>query len=379
MLSLKLGKQGSPHADMETIDARTASALTVFRKSVMLIMTYRRGNRALSLRHTLPENFQMKLPIIAALPLLVCALPAGSFAQAYPSKAIEFVVPGNPGAGSDVFARLIADLMRKDKLVSQTITINNKGGGGGAIAASYAAQKRGDPYVVVSFPTGMMLTAALRSGLDIGLEKFYPLALLGFDLNCLMVNVDSPYKSVQELVAAAKAQPKTINVSIGSAGSSSHMFVYMLQKLTSARFNVVIMKSGTEAVTAVLGGHVHWGAGQLSDAMPHVETGKMRILAVAAQQRLAPLAAIPTMKEQGFDMHVAAGRAFAAPAGIPKDAAAYLDALFEKVYKTAGWQDYMARNLMEPVYMNSASYGRYLAARQPEFTQFITEMGLGGK
>ena len=321
----------------------------------------------------------MKRATVIALSLLGYALPAATFAQAFPSKAIELVVPGAPGAGSDVFARVIADLMRKEKLVTQTITINNKAGGGGAVGAAYAAQKRGDPYVVVSFPTGMMLTAAQRSGLDIGLDKFQPLALLGFDLNCLMVNADSPYKSVQELVAAAKAQPKSINVSIGSAGSSSHMFVYKLQKLTGVRFNVVVMKSGAESVTAVLGGHVHWSTGQLSDAIPHVETGKMRILAVAAQQRLAPLAAIPTMKEQGFDMHIVAGRAFAAPAGIPRDAVAYFDAVFEKVYKSAGWQEYMTRNLLEPVFMNSASYGRYLAARQPEFTQFITEIGLGGK
>jgi len=225
----------------------------------------------------------------------------------------------------------------------------------------------------------MMLTSALRSGLDIGLEKFHPLALLGFDINCLMVNADSPYKSVRELVDAARAQPKTINVSIGSTGSTSHMFVYTLEKLTGARFNVVVMKSGAEAVTAVLGGHVHWNTGQLSDAMPHVEAGKMRILAVASQQRLAPIAAIPTMKEQGLDMHVAAGRSFAAPAAIPKDAAAFLEGVFEKVYKSSTWQDYMARNLMEPVYMNGADYGRYLAARQPEFARFITELGLVGK
>lgn len=321
----------------------------------------------------------MKRDQISAALMLACVTPCGALAQAFPAKPIEFVVPGNPGAGSDIFARLIADIVRKEKLLAQPIVITNKGGGGGAIAAVYAAQKRGDPYTVVSFPTGMMLTAPLRSGLDIGLEKFYPLALLGFDINCLMVNVDSPYKSVRELVDAAKAQPKTINVAIGSTGSTSHLFVYTLERLTGARFNVVVMKSGTEAVTALLGGHVHWSTGQLSDAMPHVEAGKMRILAVASQQRLAPLGAIPTMKEQGLDMHVAAGRSFAAPAAIPKDAAAFLESLFERVYKSTGWKDYMARNLMEPVYMNGAEYGRYLASRQPEFTQFITEMGLAGK
>ena len=210
-------------------------------------------------------------------------------------------------------------------------------------------------------------------------DEQIPLALLGFDINCMMVNAESPYKSARELVEAASAQPKTINVSIGSAGSSSHMFVYTLQKLSGARFNVVIMKSGTEAVTAVLGGHVHWSTGQLSDAMPHVEAGRMRILAVASLQRLAPLAAIPTLKEQGLDMHVAAGRSFAAPAAIPKEAAAFLESLFERVYKSTTWQDYMARNLMEPIFLKSSEYGRYLAVRQPEFTQFITDMGLAAK
>jgi putative tricarboxylic transport membrane protein len=309
----------------------------------------------------------------------IAQFPSTGSGQGFPSKPIELVVPGNPGAGSDIFARVIADLIRKEKLLTQPVVITNKAGGGGAVAAFYAAQKRGDPYTVVSFPTGMMLTAPLRSGLDIGLDKFHPLALLGFDINCLMVNADSPYKSVRELVDAAKAKPRTINVSVGSAGSTSHMFVYTLERLTGARFNVVIMKSGTEAVTAVLGGHVHWSTGQLTDAMPHVAAGKMRLLGVASLQRLATLAEVPTMKEQGVDMHVAAGRSFAAPAGIPDQAAAFLENVFEKVYRSADWQDYMARNLMEPVYMNGTEYGRYLAARQPEFARFIADLGLAGK
>lgn len=321
----------------------------------------------------------MKSYSLRAICAAAVLVSGGAPAQPFPAKPIEFVVPGNPGAGSDVFARLVADLMRKEKIVSQTIVINNKAGGGGAIAAVYAAQKRGDPYVVVSFPTGMMLTSAQRSGLDIGLDKFHPIALLGFDINCIMVNADSPFKTVRELVEAAKAKPKTINVSIGSTGSGSHMFVYTLERLSGARFNVIVMKSGAEAVTAALGGHVHWSTGQISDAMPHVEAGKMRILAVASEKRIPQLPAIPTMKEQGFDMHVAAGRGFSTPAAIPADASRFLETAFERVYKSAGWQDYMARNFMEPVYMNGAEYGRYLAQRQPEFTRFIADAGLAGK
>jgi putative tricarboxylic transport membrane protein len=157
------------------------------------------------------------------------------------------------------------------------------------------------------------------------------------------------------------------------------MFVYTLERLTGARFNTVVMKSGAEALTAAMGGHVQWNTGQLSDAMPHVQAGKMRLLAVASNQRIAQIKDVPTMKEQGLDMHVAAGRGFSAPAGIPADAAAFLENVFANVYKSAGWQEYMARNLMEPTYMNGADYGRYLAARQPEFTRFIADVGLAGK
>lgn len=318
----------------------------------------------------------MSKQFVGSICLAASMVSCGAIAQSFPEKQIEFVVPGNAGAGSDIFARVVVDIIRKEKLVTQPIVINNRAGGGGAIASAYVAKKRGDPYTVLAFPTGMMLTAPLRSGLDIGIERFKPLAMLGFDINCLMVNADSPYKTVHELVAAAKAQPKTVNVSIGSAGSTSHYFVHTLEKRTGARFNVVIMKSGSEAVTALLGGHVHWTSGQLSDAMPHVEAGRMRVLAVASQRRLAPLSGIPTLTELGIDMHIVVGRSFAAPADIPGDAAGYLESLFARVYKSAAWQDYMQRNLMEQVYMNSAEYTSYLLARRTEFTEFMTEMGL---
>src|SRR5687767_14626903 len=178
---------------------------------------------------------------VGSICLAASMVSCGAIAQSFPEKQIELVVPAAAGAGSDIFARVVVDIIRKEKLVAQPIVINNRAGGGGAIGAVYVAKKRGDPYTIASFPTGMMLTAPLRSGLDIGIERFKPLAMLGFDINCLMVNADSPYKTVNELVAAAKAQPKTINVAIGSAGSTTHYFVYVLEKLTGARFNVVIM------------------------------------------------------------------------------------------------------------------------------------------
>jgi putative tricarboxylic transport membrane protein len=113
--------------------------------------------------------------------------------------------------------------------------------------------------------------------------------------------------------------------------------------------------------------------------MPHVEMKKLRLLGVPAQRRLSGLPDVPILKEQGYDMHYGAFRGFAAPAGIPRDAATVLEDVFAKVHKSAAWRDYMARNMYEDLYMNGAEFAQYLAARQGEMNKFLTEMGLALK
>jgi putative tricarboxylic transport membrane protein len=139
------------------------------------------------------------------------------------------------------------------------------------------------------------------------------------------------------------------------------------------------MKSGAEAVTTMMGGHVHATAEQLAEMTQYIEANKVRILGVAAQKRIGSLPNVPSIKEQGFDLHVGAGRGFMMPAGVPKDAAATLEGAFARVYKSAGWQDYMRRNYYEEVYMNGAELGRHMTEIRPSMEQFIKELGLANK
>jgi len=307
---------------------------------------------------------------------LACAGYAS--AQAYPTRPVELVVHTAAGGGGDIFARTVAEIIAKEKLLPQSLVVSNKGGGGGAIAFNYVAGKRGDPYILLAVPSTVLLTAPLRSGLDIGLDKFTPLASLGLDLNAVTVRADAPYATMADFVEAAKREPNTLVIAFGSIGGTAHYLAYQIEKVTGARFRTVSMK-GAQAVLSVLGGHVHATTENLSEVMAHVEGKKMRVIGVPSAQRLAAAPLLPTLREQGFDIRSGVRRGFAAPAGIPKEAAAVLEAMLEKAHQSAEWKEYAARNLLENTYLNGAAFARYLAERQPEMAQFMRDAGLAGK
>ena len=314
----------------------------------------------------------LQLLTAAACSLLAAA---SAFAQGYPTRHIELVAPTGAGGGSDLVARPVADIVARDKLLPQQIIVQNRAGGGGAVGQTYVAGKRGDPYIFMQAAIGL-ITVPLRTGLDAGVDKFTPLGAIGLDLNSIAVAEGSPYRTLKDLLDAARAKPKTISVGITFPGGSAHGLMHKLQKAAGVQFNLVSFKSGTESVTAVMGGHIQATAENLGEVMGQVETKKLRLLGVPALNRLAGLPNVPTLKEQGYDIHAGGLRGFVAPAGIPRDAAKVLEDTLAKVHKSAGWREYMTRNMYEDVYMNAADMSKWLASQQTEMTQFLTEMGL---
>ncbi len=306
---------------------------------------------------------------------LACLIAAPVAAQSYPVRPIELVSPTNAGGGSDLVARTVGDIIAREKLLPQAIVIQNRAGGGGAVGQTYAAAKRGDPYVILLAGTSL-ITVPLRTGLDVGIDKFQALGVIGLDLNSLAVREDSPFRTVKDLVTAARARPKSINIAITFPGGSAHQLLYRLEQLTGVKFNTVSFKSGTDAATAVLGGHVHATAENLGEVMPFVEGKKLHLLGVPALRRPVGLPDVPTLKEQGFDVHAGGFRGFVAPAGIPREVIALWDATLAKVHASAGWKEYMRRNMYEDVYMNADEMTRWLVSEQAETARFLTDMGL---
>jgi putative tricarboxylic transport membrane protein len=321
---------------------------------------------------------QSHLPLLALAFSLVTAGLTPCFAQSYPTRTIELVSATGAGGGSDLVARMVAEVIAKEKLLPQQVIVQNRPGGGGAVGQTYVAAKRGDPYIFMQAATNIV-SVPIRTGLDVGPDKFTPLGAIGFDLNSLAVAADSPYRTLKDFIAAARDKPNTISVGITSPGGNAHYLMHRLEKLTGARFNKVSFKSGAESVTAVMGGHIQATAENLGEVLGQVELKKLRLLGVPSAKRVANLPNVPTMKEQGFDIHAGGLRGFVAPAAIPRNAAKVLEDTLAKVHKSAAWKDYMTRNSYEDVYMNAEEFARWLSDQKVELTQYLGEMGLALK
>jgi putative tricarboxylic transport membrane protein len=297
-------------------------------------------------------------------------------AQPFPTKPIEFVVHTSPGGGTDVFARAVGEMLNREKLITQPILVVNRVGGGGAIAFTHIKSKRGDPYNVLTVATGSLLSAAARTELGLGLEHYTLLAFFAMDPQVISVAVDSKFKTFRELIDAGRREPNTMTMSVTTALGVSRHLLYLLDKETGAKFKHVAFKSGADAVTAVAGGHVQFTAENLSEMFGHIEAKKMRVLAVTGEKRLSAVPDAPTLLELGFpSMVLGTGRGFAMPAGVPKEAAAAMEATLRKFHQTQAWKDFAARNMYEDKYLGSAEFTEYMQKRTGELREFLLAVG----
>ena len=317
--------------------------------------------------------------LAAALGAAALACAASVAAQTYPSRAVEFIVHVNPGGGTDVFARLVTEIMTRDKLVTQPLVVQSRVGGAGVVAFTYVKGKRGDPHTVLTIATGSFLTAASRPDLDLGLEHFTPLAFFARDPQGIIVNADSKYRTFKDLIDDAKGRPGDIVCAVTSATGTGRQTLWKLEKETGSRFKFVTFKAGSEAILSVLGGHVPFTTENVSEAWAHIEAKKMRVLAVTTEQRMPALPDVPTLTELGYKVQIGTGRGFVMPAGVPKDAAAAMEALLEKVHKSARWQEYAVNNLYENRWMGSTEFTRYLIEQRAAQKEFVDSLGLGKK
>jgi putative tricarboxylic transport membrane protein len=308
--------------------------------------------------------------------LLLASISGAAFAQAFPSKPLEFVVHTSAGGGTDIFGRVVAEIIAREKLLNQPINVINRAGGGGAIAYTYTKSKRGDPHTVAVVASLAMITQTLRPELDLGMEHYTPIAFLASDPQAVMVPADSPYKTLKDLIEAGRKNPDSIVASVTSPGGSGRLLVWLLEKETGAKFKSVSFKSGGDAIIQVMGGHTQFTTENISEGYGAVEGKKLRVLAVTSLTRLAIVPDAPTLKEAGINLHVGTGRGFAMPAGVPKEAAATMEATLARVYKTAQWKEHAQKNFYENIWMGSAEYAKHLAERRAQHGEFLKAVGL---
>jgi len=300
-------------------------------------------------------------------------------AQPFPSRPIEFVVHTSPGGGTDVIARIVAEILTREKLVTQPINVINRAGGAGAIAYTYFKGKRGDPHTIMTVASMTLLVQTVRPEMAMGLEHFTPLALLAQDPQAVMVSADSPYKTFKDLVEAGRREPNTLSASVASPGGTARMLLWLIERETGARYKMVSFKSGADAILPVMGGHTQFTTENISEGHGAVEGKKLRVLAVSSVQRLSAAPTAPTLKELGYDIHVGTERGFAMPADVPKEAAARMEANLERIYNNPAWKEHAERSLYENIWMGSAEYAKHLAQRRGLVLEFLQSVGIAPK
>ncbi|WP_157268685.1 tripartite tricarboxylate transporter substrate binding protein [Azohydromonas aeria] len=277
-------------------------------------------------------------PVLAAAALAPAAGPA--LAQAYPAHAIELVVPFQPGGGTDALARAFADASRKH--LPQSMVVVNRPGASGAIGWGEVINAKPDGYKLA------VITVELVTLPHLGLARFshedlQPIARLNADQAAITVRADAPWNSVEEFLAATKKEPERMRVGNSGNGSIWHLAAAALEDKTGVKFSHIPFQGAGPAVQALMGGHIEAVAVSPAEVSTYVQGGKLKTLAVMAEQRVKGFEKVPTLRERGIDLVIGTWRGIAAPRNTPPDVLATLRAATARIAQEPQLREAMDR------------------------------------
>jgi putative tricarboxylic transport membrane protein len=317
---------------------------------------------------------------LLALSALLLAFTA--HAQWKPTKPIEIVNPASPGGSVDLMCRSLKKFMEDHRLTDQPINVVYKTGANGAIALDYVNQQG----------SGETVFAVSHTFLSIGLtgeskQDWRDMTLLGIlfkEFHVTAVRADSPLKSGKDLIERMRKDPSSISYGFfGNRGNHLHLAAAIplraagvdIRKMTNVPY-----RSGPEAISAVLGGHLDVALVSAVNPVGNVQAGKLRVLTQTTAERGAGyLKDIPTWKELGVNVEYATAQGFTGPKSMPPQAIPYWENVLARFARDAEWQKVLERGLWSSAYMNSADMKKYYESEFANVKAVLEELGLTKK
>jgi tripartite-type tricarboxylate transporter receptor subunit TctC len=307
----------------------------------------------------------------AGLGALAASAPA--LAEDFPTHAIEIVVPFGAGGGTDALARAFADNARKH--LAQPFVINNKPGASGVIGWSDVVNAKPDGYKLALMT--VELTILPHMGLSkFGVEEFTPIARMNFDPAAITVKSDAPWNTVEEFLAAAKKANGELKVGNSGNGSIWHLAAASIEDKTGVKFSHIPYQGAAPAVLSLLGGHIDAVAVSPAEVAPHLASGKLKMLAVMADQRLKSFDKVPTMKERGVDVSIGAWRGLGAPKNTPKEVIEVLKVAAQKTMNEPQMREAMDKLALGYSYGDDAAFKETMARNNEMFKALIPKLNL---
>jgi len=268
--------------------------------------------------------------LLAAASLLVPPLAQAQGAAGYPNRPIRLIVPFPPGGSVDPLARVLGQKL--SDALGQQIVVDNRPGGNAVIGTELVAKSPADGYTLLLASTSHVTNPLLVPTAYDPMKDFVPVATLSESPVILVVNPQVPAKTLQELIALAKAKPTELNFSSAGTGNPNHLAGELFNIMAGVKTTHVPYKGGAPAIADLVGGQVQFSYGSTITVLPFIRSGKLRPLAVSSSTRLALLPDVPTFAESGLPGYeIRIWNAVFAPAATPKDIVAKLQTEMEKI------------------------------------------------
>lgn len=269
--------------------------------------------------------------------------------EKFPAKPITMIIGMGAGGMADVAQRYLASF--SSKILAQPMVVINRTGGGGAVALGELKNAKPDGHTIGVMSTGGVISALMRKVPYHPVQDFEAITqTVSIDYG-LVVKDDSPFKTLKDLIAYAKANPYKVTYSTSGAGTPQHLVMMLLGEEAKVEWIHVPMSSGVTAITALLGGHVTCCA-QTTTWKPYVEAGRLRALASFMEERIDFCPDVPTLVELGYKIVAPEFMGIVGPKGIPKDRVQILDDFFRKGTETSGFQEVLNKFGAKTFYRN---------------------------
>ncbi|AHV91549.1 tripartite tricarboxylate transporter substrate binding protein [Bordetella holmesii] len=284
-------------------------------------------------------------------------LGSAALAAGYPSNPVSLVVGYGAGGGTDVCNRVLANDVGKQ--LGQTVIIENRPGAGSSLSVSYITRQRPDGYSIASLSTGGVLNQVLNPGNKYDVTKeLTPVAMVAQYQVGLLVRADSPYKTLADLIAAAKRGKTAMSYSTAGIGTPQHLTTERLAQAIGTQWVHVPYKSGPESISALLRGDVDFMA-QTAEWVPYVRDGRLRLLSVYTDERMPGFDA-PTLKEQGYDLVAPSLLGIVGPAGMDAAHVKRLQDAFDVATRTPEFANCADQFGLKVDFRDAAAFGRYV-------------------
>ncbi len=322
------------------------------------------------MQHRLLVVLSRSCLIVAAT--LFTALAAQA-AEWQPGERVVLATHAGPGSGIDMFLRQVANAWEKNKLISSRISVENMSGAGGDRARRHVAvQSRGNPNVLIGF-TPQLIVGPLNAKSDVTVKSFTPVAIAVVEPMVLYIHAGLPWKNMKDMIAGARQKPRAVLQGGGGFGAPPSIAGRDLAREMGVEFSYTPFRSSSEAVVALLGGHVHFVMEQPSEADQHVKSGRLRPLASLYPSELYP--GLPTFASLGYKFRVLKQfRGLMAPPGIAPEAVAYYVSLMERTRQTPEWKNYVKQNELVEEWIVGADLAAFIDSEEKRYAGVLAEI-----